>query len=98
MSSLRGGAGLVTLAVPTSSLDVVAGIEPSYMTIPLACDDEGRIVVLINEKAISQSEHTCLFFAAAFDDVTFVGSPTNGANGDVSIDEQAVYGVHVGLL
>jgi ADP-dependent NAD(P)H-hydrate dehydratase len=44
MSALRGGAGLVTLAVPDSCLDVVASIEPSYMTIPLACDDQGRIV------------------------------------------------------
>jgi hypothetical protein len=45
---------------------------------------QGRIVVLINEKAISQSEHTCLFIESAHDDVTFVGSPTNGANGDIT--------------
>ncbi len=45
---------------------------------------DGAIVVLIDEKAVSQSEHTCLFFASAYDDVTFVGSPTNGANGDVT--------------
>jgi C-terminal processing protease CtpA/Prc len=43
----------------------------------------GRIVVLINEFAISQSEHTCLFFESAAN-VTFIGSPTNGANGDVT--------------
>jgi len=45
---------------------------------------EGKIVVLINAHAISQSEHTCLFFESAYDDVTFVGSATNGANGDVT--------------
>ncbi len=44
----------------------------------------GRVVVLIDERAISQSEHTCLFFEAAAESVTFIGSPTNGANGDVT--------------
>jgi NAD(P)H-hydrate epimerase len=31
-ATLRGGAGLVTLAVPTAIQDVVAAFEPSYMT------------------------------------------------------------------
>lgn len=44
---------------------------------------KGKVVMLINEFAISQAEHTCLFFEAATD-VTFVGSPTDGANGDVT--------------
>jgi C-terminal processing protease CtpA/Prc len=44
---------------------------------------KGEIVVLIDERAISQSEHSALFFEAAAD-VTFVGSPTAGANGDVT--------------
>ena len=44
---------------------------------------QGKVVMLINEFAISQSEHTCLFFESATD-VTFVGSATNGANGDVT--------------
>jgi NAD(P)H-hydrate epimerase len=35
MAALRGGAGLVTLAVPESLLDVVAGYDPCYMTVPL---------------------------------------------------------------
>jgi C-terminal processing protease CtpA/Prc len=39
--------------------------------------------MLINEFAFSQSEHTCLFFESATD-VTFIGTPTNGANGDVT--------------
>lgn len=43
----------------------------------------GKVVVLINEEAISQAEHTCMFFEAATD-VTFVGTPTTGANGDVT--------------
>jgi C-terminal processing protease CtpA/Prc len=44
---------------------------------------KGKVVVLINEDAISQAEHTCLFFEAATD-VTFIGTPTAGANGDIT--------------
>jgi C-terminal processing protease CtpA/Prc len=44
---------------------------------------KGRVVMLINEEAISQSEHTCMFFESATD-VTFIGTPTTGANGDVT--------------
>ena len=44
---------------------------------------KGKVVVLINEDAISQAEHTCLFFEAATN-VTFIGSATDGANGDVT--------------
>jgi C-terminal processing protease CtpA/Prc len=43
----------------------------------------GKVVVLIDGTAISQAEHTCLFLEASTD-VTFVGSPTNGANGDIT--------------
>ncbi|HYO53229.1 S41 family peptidase [Archangium sp.] len=43
----------------------------------------GRTVMLIDERAISQSEHTGLFFAAA-NGTTFIGSPSAGANGDIT--------------
>lgn len=43
----------------------------------------GEVVVLIDERAISQAEHTALALEAATDAV-FVGSPTAGANGDVT--------------
>ncbi|NBB73638.1 MAG: hypothetical protein GVY35_08170 [Bacteroidetes bacterium] len=43
----------------------------------------GKTVMLIDERAISQAEHTGLFLKAA-NGTTFVGSPTNGANGDVT--------------
>ena len=43
----------------------------------------GKVVVLIDEEAISQAEHTCLFLEAAAG-ATFIGGPTNGANGDVT--------------
>jgi ADP-dependent NAD(P)H-hydrate dehydratase len=39
-AALRSGAGLVTLAVPRCVLDVVASIEPSYMTTPLIDADD----------------------------------------------------------
>ena len=45
----------------------------------------GRVVVLINEDAISQSEHSCLGFEeAAKGRITFIGTPTTGANGDAT--------------
>jgi len=46
---------------------------------------EHPIVVLIDENAISQAEHTCMHLEAALEGkVTFIGTPTNGANGDVT--------------
>jgi len=44
---------------------------------------KGKVVVLIDDRAISHSEHNCLFFAEAAG-ATFIGSPTHGANGDVT--------------
>lgn len=41
-AALRGGAGLVTLAVPREILPIVAGANPCYMTSPQA-DEEGRL-------------------------------------------------------
>ena len=43
----------------------------------------GRTVMLIDEQAISQSEHSGLFYEMA-NGTKFVGSPTTGANGDVT--------------
>ncbi len=43
----------------------------------------GHLVMLIDERAVSQSEHTGLFLAAS-GATTFVGSPTAGANGDIT--------------
>lgn len=53
MAALRGGAGLVRLAVPESCLDTVAGFEPSYMTTGLPCDMAGRIA-LAAQQTITQ--------------------------------------------
>ena len=43
----------------------------------------GKVIVLIDARAISQSEHTAMFFEAAANPI-FVGTPTTGANGDVT--------------
>ncbi|QDU74780.1 ATP-dependent (S)-NAD(P)H-hydrate dehydratase [Bremerella volcania] len=40
---LKGGAGLVTLAVPDAIINTVANFEPSYMTWALPTDRTGRI-------------------------------------------------------
>ena len=42
-AALRGGAGLVFVAVPDGIQSIVAGFEPSYLTVPLPEDDAGRI-------------------------------------------------------
>jgi C-terminal processing protease CtpA/Prc len=44
---------------------------------------KGKTVMLINQNAISQSEHTGLFFESV-NNTTFIGSPTAGANGDIT--------------
>ena len=49
MATLRGGAGLVKLAVPDVCLETVASFEPSYMTLPLPCDRAGRIAAAAKE-------------------------------------------------
>jgi NAD(P)H-hydrate epimerase len=61
MSCLRAGAGLVTVAVPAVSLDVVASYHPGYMTLPLACDDAGRLVLdALSDLQPSLIRATCL--------------------------------------
>jgi len=43
----------------------------------------GRTVLLVDERTVSQAEHTGLFLEAA-NRTTIIGSPTMGANGDVT--------------
>jgi NAD(P)H-hydrate epimerase len=42
-AALRGGAGLVKVAVPADVLPVVAAGNPCYMTVPLPGDEQGRL-------------------------------------------------------
>lgn len=66
LAAMRAGAGLVTAAVPTSIVDLVAGIAPELMLAPLLQGEEGAVAIenlaatggggieaLIHEKRIS---------------------------------------------
>jgi NAD(P)H-hydrate epimerase len=44
-AALRGGAGLVRLAVPEGILNIVASANPCYTTAPLPQDEDGRVSV-----------------------------------------------------
>ena len=48
-AALRGGAGLVRLAVPKGILPLVAAFNPCYMTAPLPEDEEGRLSDVADE-------------------------------------------------
>ncbi|MBN1508561.1 MAG: NAD(P)H-hydrate dehydratase, partial [Sedimentisphaerales bacterium] len=63
-AALRAGAGLVRVATARSALPIVAAIEPSYTTAPLAEDNAGRI----SAKAVN-----AILDAAAENDVVAVG-------------------------
>jgi ADP-dependent NAD(P)H-hydrate dehydratase len=52
MAALRGGAGLVRLAVADACLDTIASFEPSYMTAPLPSDATGKIALKAVEQII----------------------------------------------
>jgi len=65
MAALRGGAGLVTLATPDSVLDIVASIEPCFMTVPLPehGDRPGQISMAAQSQIHSLAERAnCLAF------------------------------------
>lgn len=61
-----------------SNLQVFQAIPPTS-----AAPYQGKVIMLINETAISQAEHTAMFVAAAAP-VTFIGAATAGANGDLT--------------
>lgn len=56
MAALRGGAGLVRLAVPNSVQAIVAGFEPSYMTLSLPSDRVGRISAKARDLILAAAE------------------------------------------
>jgi NAD(P)H-hydrate epimerase len=61
MAALRSGAGTVTLGVADNCLETVASFEPAFMTAPLACDAEGRLVVAAKDTLASLADRaTCI--------------------------------------
>ncbi len=61
MSALRGGAGLVRLAIPDCCLETVAAFSPCAMTIPLPADSAGRLgAAAIDALAPCLAKATCV--------------------------------------
>lgn len=56
MAALRGGAGLVRLAVPQPVQHTVAAFEPSYMTLALPADSAGRIAAAAYEQIVELAQ------------------------------------------
>src|SRR2546430_1988487 len=51
-AALRGGAGLVRVAVPRSVLPLVAAGNPCFMTAPLPEDAEGRLAAAARDELL----------------------------------------------
>ncbi len=77
-AALRAGAGLVRVATATSALPIVAALEPSYTTLPLAEDSEGRIAA----KAVN-----AILNAAQENDVTAIGPGLGQSTGLCTVVE-----------
>ncbi|MGA2093902.1 MAG: NAD(P)H-hydrate dehydratase [Sedimentisphaerales bacterium] len=62
-AALRAGAGLVRVATPKSVLPIIASIEPSFTTIPLTEDNDGKIAAnAINVILNFIPDNDCLAF------------------------------------
>src|SRR5437660_7594560 len=55
-AALRGGAGLVYLAVPLGILPVVASANPCYLTVPLPEDEHGRLATAAETELLTRAE------------------------------------------
>ena len=53
LGALRGGAGLVDLAVPQGVANIVSAIEPSYLVHPLSEDAGGKVAVDPKEEPLA---------------------------------------------
>lgn len=61
MAALKSGAGKVRVAVPDVCLETVAQFEPSYMTLPLDCDEHGCLEASALEKIQALAKNaTCV--------------------------------------
>ena len=60
MAALRGGAGLVRVAVPEVCLETVASFHPAYTTVPLPCDQTGRISEVALDAIREQAEQATI--------------------------------------
>lgn len=53
---LKGGAGLVTVAVPDAIVNTVASFDPAYMTWPLPTDRRGQVPLHAKQKLLAKLE------------------------------------------
>src|SRR5262249_53319573 len=56
-AALRGGAGLVRLAVPEGILPIVAACNPCYTTVPLSQDAQGRVGIAALQELLELVKH-----------------------------------------
>ncbi|MBS0264325.1 MAG: NAD(P)H-hydrate dehydratase [Planctomycetes bacterium] len=56
LGALRGGAGLTTLAIPVGVQSIVAGYEPSYLTVGLPEDASGRIALAASTEIFERAQ------------------------------------------
>src|SRR6266705_6567234 len=54
--ALRGGAGLVTVAVPEPILPIVAAGNPCYLTAPLPQDEHGKLSTLAEARILELAQ------------------------------------------
>lgn len=79
--------GPITMTPDLTNGDIMNASSSYFFVQSIPHNDQwkykGKTVMLIDERTISQAEHTGLFLSAA-NRTQFVGSPTAGANGDVT--------------
>ena len=88
-AALRAGAGLVRVATSRSALPIVASIEPSYTTLPLAEDAAGRI---------SAKASNAILNAAQDNDVLAIGPGLGQSTGLRSVVDTLLQQQHLRLL
>jgi C-terminal processing protease CtpA/Prc len=84
----KAPAQLATYRVPSVTWETIRGRPESFYSVEPPIRDggwkyAGRTVMLIDERTVSQAEHTGLLLEAAAG-TKFIGSQTAGANGDVT--------------
>src|SRR5437764_4144553 len=61
--ALRGGAGLVRVAVPQGILPIVATANPCYLTAPLAEDEQGRFAASALSELLERAQESTVIAA-----------------------------------
>lgn len=73
----------LVVSSPDTARTTVFEFDQTIPMLPNVPKYTGRTVLLVDERTISQAEHTGLFFEAA-NGTPVIGSPSMGANGDIT--------------